>query len=324
VLPIEDVTTDRLLALVDNVLDNADKVRAQLRNAREPLRQLALRNAELAAGTMNGTTDVSIGRERTVEGSYGPLDARARRKLWGDPPLTPMAWLRWDSITLALDQVRPRRILEVGTGQGAMGWRLAQHAPYVGVEPDAQSFTIARDRLSVVPAAEVRNGDVSVVAAHERFDLVCAFEVLEHIDDDESALRAWRDRLEPGGHLLLSVPAHRDRFGACDVAVGHYRRYDRADIEAVLRATGFDVQWVRGYGAGLGHALEAWRNRALAGESTSDRKQATARSGRLWQPRAALGPVVAAGVTPFRLAQRPWSRRAAGVGYVVLAARVDG
>jgi hypothetical protein len=81
--------------------------------------------------------------------------------------------------------------------------------------------------------------------------------------------------------------------------------------------------WVRGYGAGLGHALETTRNLVLRGSRSRDRDDATARSGRLLQPSPRLGRAVAIGVTPFRALQRPWSQRGQGVGYVVLAARVD-
>jgi SAM-dependent methyltransferase len=154
-----------------------------------------------------------------------------------------------------------------------------------------------------------------------RFDLVCAFEVLEHIDDDITALRAWREHLEPGGRLLLSVPAHRDRFGAADAAVGHHRRYDRVDLERVLEKAGFEVVWVRGYGAGLGHALEAVRNALLRRRAAVDRTAGTARSGRLYQPPPAAAPVVAALAAPFRALQAPWSGRGSGDGYVALAAR---
>ena len=55
---------------------------------------------------------------------------------------------------------------------------------------------------------------------------MCAFEVLEHIDDDALALKQWREYLRPSGWLLLSVPAHQDQYGAADELVGHYRRYD--------------------------------------------------------------------------------------------------
>jgi polysaccharide pyruvyl transferase WcaK-like protein/SAM-dependent methyltransferase len=304
-MPIETVTADGLVALVDEVIDTTPAIRERLENVRPELRARALRNADLAVATMDAK---GFWRRRTSHG------ARPRT-----PPLTPMAWMRWDAVEQALYETTPTRILEVGAGQGAMGWRLAQRAEYLGVEPDLASYDVARARLEALGRGEVRHGDASSLRRDATFDLVCAFEVLEHIDDDEGALRSWREHLVPGGHLLLSVPAHQDRFGPTDIAVGHVRRYDRTDLETTLEKAGYRMVWVRGYGAGLGHALEATRNRLLRRRGDLSRDDATARSGRLFQPPAVLGPVVAAGVAPFRMLQAPFSARGAGVGYVVLA-----
>src|SRR3546814_13621988 len=62
------------------------------------------------------------------------------------------------------------------------------------------------------------------------FNMVCAFDVLEHIEDDRLAIQEWIRWLAPNGKMILSVPAHRSRWGAGDVWAGHYRRYDRNDV----------------------------------------------------------------------------------------------
>lgn len=238
------------------------------------------------------------------------------------PPLTPAAWLRADAIAAAVARVAPERILEVGAGGGAMGWRLARRCRrYVGVEPDAASFEVARRRLAAVPGAEVRHGDVGAVGAGEVFDLVCAFEVLEHVEDDVGELRRWASHLRPGGSLLLSVPAHQRRFGPTDVAVGHVRRYDRRPLLGTLAAGGFDPVTVTAWGAGLGHALEWARDRVTGrAPSPSTVQERTARSGRLFQPSGRLAGTVAAAVAaPGRVVQRPFAGTDRGIGWVVLA-----
>ena len=238
------------------------------------------------------------------------------------PPLTTAAWLRLDAVGRARDRVRPERVLEVGAGRGAMGWRLARRcSAYVGLEPDPASFAVARERLAGVPGAEVRNGDVSSLADGEVFDLVCAFEVLEHVPDDVGELRRWGAHLRPPGWLLLSVPAHQSRFGPTDEAVGHVRRYDREPLTDTLRAGGFEPVEVTAWGAGAGHLLEWARDRVTTRRpAPSSQEERTARSGRFLQPSGPLaGAATAVLAAPGRLVQRPFARTGAGIGWVVLA-----
>lgn len=86
----------------------------------------------------------------------------------------------------------------------------------------------------------------------------CAFagafslNVLEHIPDDETALRALWRVLQPGATLYLYVPAHPLLYSAMDEAVGHVRRYEKAELLAKLDRAGFDVQQV-GFADSLGY-----------------------------------------------------------------------
>ena len=246
------------------------------------------------------------------------------------PPLTTMARLRQPFIEAALRRVRPRSILEVGAGQGATGARLARHAPYVGVEPDLSSAAVAASRLARVDNADFRMGGIERVAADERFGLLCAFEVLEHIDDDVAALRRWLDHLEPDGHVLVSVPAHAKRFGASDEAVGHFRRYDAVDIERLFDEVGCEIVMRRAYGAGGGHLLETVRNVIISRRGGNvDRAAAaevkSAGSGRLFQPTSRVaGAVTALVAAPMHVVQRPFAAGQVGVGWVVLARRKRG
>ena len=135
--------------------------------------------------------------------------------LWdeaGLPPLSIRARLRFDVVSRVVDDLGPRTVLEVGCGQGAVGARLATRATYVGVEPDARSCEVARLRIEPRGGTVVQGTDRDVEVGRT-FDLVCAFEVLEHIEDDVAALRDWAARVRPGGDLLLSVPADQQRFG---------------------------------------------------------------------------------------------------------------
>ena len=229
------------------------------------------------------------------------------------PPLSPNAWLRWGVVSRLLPPADPgTRVLEVGCGQGGFGARLAQRYSYVGVEPDVVSSSVAQQRLALAGGhGEVRHGDLSVVGPHEMFDLVCAFEVIEHIEDDAAAVQAWVSQIRAGGSLLLSTPAWQRRFGAADEMVGHFRRYDPTVLTGLLRGAGLvDVELVH-FGAPLGYLLEAGRNAAgrrrlaSADASTTSKAQRSDASGRTLQPATSLAATAAwVGTAPFRAVQR--------------------
>jgi cyclopropane fatty-acyl-phospholipid synthase-like methyltransferase len=235
--------------------------------------------------------------------------------------LSTNAWLRFDAIRRGMRTAQPQTVLEIGAGEGGLAVWMARRHDYTGIEPDAASRVRTRARLATVGRGRVVE-DLSYVG-DQQFDLVCAFEVLEHIADDVSALEAWRDSIQPRGWLLLSVPAHADQYGPHDELAGHYRRYERSDLAKRLESAGFDVVRTRSCGAGLGFVLQHFRD-ALARRGASDRsiEERTSASGRYLQPHAAItGLACAAIAAPFRLAQLPFAGTDIGTGYVVLARR---
>jgi SAM-dependent methyltransferase len=238
-------------------------------------------------------------------------------------PLTPRAALRWPLIKRAMRATRPATTLEIGCGQGAMGARLVGlTASFTAVEPDASSYRIAKERI------EPRGGEVANCAsddlpADQVFDMVCAFEVLEHLEDDAGALASWAPRVRVGGHLLLSVPAWQRMFGPWDKAVGHYRRYSPDELADKLRVAGFEPVHIGLYGWPLAFGLEAIRNRVADGSPQLEDSAAdqTAHSGRWLQPTKRLSDVViTVGIFPFQVLQR--LVRSKGNGIVSLARRV--
>ena len=260
------------------------------------------------------------------------------------PPLALNAWLRWDVVRRLLPP-QARTVLEIGCGQGAFGVRLSLGRDYLGVEPDERSARTARARLSASGTGEVRSGRVEdAVEPARQFDLVCAFEVLEHLEDDAAALAGWIEHVRPGGWLLLSTPAFQDRFAAWDELVGHYRRYEPDQLRDLLLAQGLvDVEVVV-FGAPLGFPLEAARNvvgrrrlqraAVLSRTAADDRpdhgggqdaavmQELTSVSGRLLQPPTALGALTRGITAPFRVVQRRLPR--SGTGLVARARRPEG
>ena len=250
------------------------------------------------------------------------------------PALTPNAWLRYDVVSRLLPPTA-QSILELGCGGGAFGYRLAVNHDYLGVEPDGTSYATARLRLVGASRAEVRHGmSQDVLEPGRRFDVVCAFEVLEHLADERAAVREWSQSLNPGGHLILSVPAFQERFGKADVYAGHFRRYSPQQMTDLLTGCGLtDVQTVV-YGVPLGYLLEHGRNYllgrrlqpgAVAPGGVSDHyspdvtaapevmQERTAGSGRVLQPKEWMGGLTRYGTAPFRVLQRRFPTRGTGL-----------
>jgi SAM-dependent methyltransferase len=83
--------------------------------------------------------------------------------------------------------------------------------------------------------AQVVLGEVTCLPfADSSFDLVCAFDIIEHVDDDDGALSELSRALKPGGAILLSIPLHAALWTAFDDFVGHKRRYDPRQLLSKL------------------------------------------------------------------------------------------
>lgn len=134
------------------------------------------------------------------------------------------------------------KVLEVGVGPGANLYELYPPGLHVqGLDPDPVNSERARQRGPL----PVHTGTVEAMPpplAHDVFDALCLFDVLEHIQDDGAALDLLRQRLKPDGFLALSVPAYAWMWGRQDVTNLHYRRYTRGRLVRLLKQHGFRIQ----------------------------------------------------------------------------------
>ncbi|HEX9863976.1 MAG TPA: class I SAM-dependent methyltransferase, partial [Acidimicrobiia bacterium] len=112
------------------------------------------------------------------------------------PALSISASLRLPFIESWLARIQPTSVVEVGAGIGAMGYRLASRFDYRGYEPDRTSYEVVSSRLTALGRGEVRNTTIPL-EPDRHFDLLVAFEVLEHIEDDVAALTSWARWLAP-------------------------------------------------------------------------------------------------------------------------------
>jgi len=240
------------------------------------------------------------------------------------PPLSIHAWLRYSVIESLLAEISPRSVLEIGVGQGSVGVLLARQYEYTGIDRDETVLATARDRFrrhDVDPNTLLLGGLEQVEG--RVFDLVCAFEVLEHLEDDVAALTEWRAHVVPGGWISLSVPANPRRFGKADEKAGHFRRYSRETLTRALTSSGFDKVRVLNYGFPVGYLLEAGRNVAARRylRTAGSYEDRTLESGRWLQPPDGAARIMELTAWPLCRLQRPFAARELGTGVVALAQR---
>jgi SAM-dependent methyltransferase len=152
------------------------------------------------------------------------------------------------------EQFRPfvgRSAVDVGCGLGSFVEHFldAGVERYLGVEPDPELRARFAERHRDPRAALAKTGDATdpALVAEMRAagaDTAFSVNVLEHIERDDRALRNMIDGTAPGGHICLLVPAHPFLYGTLDALDGHFRRYTKASLRAlVARAGGDKVEW---------------------------------------------------------------------------------
>ena len=143
----------------------------------------------------------------------------------------------------ALGQYFPHaeRLLEVGCGTGVVLKAVQRRFPQMelaGADLSAEALRIAEARVT---GARFLQLDAQQMPFDTEFDVVCAFDVLEHLDEDEGALAALAQATRSGGGLLVTVPQYRWLWSAADDFGAHRRRYTKAEIEDKIVRAGFTL-----------------------------------------------------------------------------------
>jgi SAM-dependent methyltransferase len=134
-----------------------------------------------------------------------------------------------------------RSFFEVGCGTGFVLSGIAKVLPNIALSGseifmDGLSHAAAR-----IPSAHFMQMDARHVPFQEEFDAIGAFDVLEHIEEDETVLAQLYNALKPEGVLFLTVPQHPWLWSTVDDYACHVRRYTRSEIETKVRESGFEI-----------------------------------------------------------------------------------
>ena len=142
-----------------------------------------------------------------------------------------------------------RRVCEVGAGIGNMSALIARSQPdlLVLTDLDPAYRGILQTRFARSPNVRVEHltlPDDSVAVRFKAYqlDTVIALNVLEHIREDVQALRSMASMLQPGGRVVVLVPAFQSLFGTLDEQLSHVRRYTRRSLTESMNQAGFQVE----------------------------------------------------------------------------------
>lgn len=161
---------------------------------------------------------------------------------------------------------RPGRALDIGAAGGgntrvlrSRGWRP------VALEYSEDGAQVAAERGLHVIRADARH----LPLPSRSLDLVVAFDILEHIEEDHLAAAEIHRTLRAGASALIAVPCDMRLWSAHDVAVGHVRRYTRDTLSAVIDKAGLVIDELWSWNVVL-RPIAAWRRRRSTGSDLDD------------------------------------------------------
>jgi SAM-dependent methyltransferase len=166
-----------------------------------------------------------------------------------------------------------RSFLEVGCGTGytLAALRAARSTlELAGGDVHAEGLAVARRRLPGVPLFRI---DARTLPFSDAYDVVGAFDVVEHVPEDEQALAALAHAARPGGGVILTVPQHPWLWSPVDEAAHHQRRYTRRELVGKIRGAGLEPVRVTSFMSLLLPVMAAARKRAASADEYDFRSE---------------------------------------------------
>jgi SAM-dependent methyltransferase len=186
-------------------------------------------------GEVRFAPDLASGDAAFVEDAFELLASIEQSSFWFRSRNDLIAW------TVRKYFPRAETLFEVGCGTGFVLAGLRRRFPQiklVGAELFSSGLAVARKRL---PDTTLYQMDARRIPFEKEFDVVCAFDVLEHVHEDEQVIAQLFQAVRPGGGVVLTVPQHPRLWSAVDDFSRHQRRYTRRELIRKLEDTGFAV-----------------------------------------------------------------------------------
>ena len=127
------------------------------------------------------------------------------------------------------------KLLEIGAGTGHNLEMLGEFGTVDALEVDETARALAEKRLG----RKVHSAPLPQLKGMKKgaYDLVAAFDVIEHIPDDKAAVDSIAKLLKPEGKLVVTVPAHQWMWSAHDVVNHHQRRYSKSGLKRLIEGS---------------------------------------------------------------------------------------
>lgn len=163
-------------------------------------------------------------------------------------------YLRW--IADMIDPYLGGKVLDLGAGIGAVTVHYATGREVVACDRSDPCVAALNRRFEGAPNVRVVQKDLTELSdMGELFESVVMLNVLEHIEDDVGVLSSLKTLLQPGGGIIIYVPALNTLYGKMDRKLGHYRRYSKWRFREIAVEAGLDVVLLRYMNA---LAIPAW------------------------------------------------------------------
>lgn len=139
--------------------------------------------------------------------------------------------------------LKNRNVAEIGAGIGSFSEAILDEGPrYLTlVEPDQSFVTILIQKFVKFSIdLKVFHGTIDALSTSQKYDVICYFDVLEHIENDEAEVARALGLLRENGNLIILVPAFQVLYSEFDHAIGHFRRYDIEKMKKIF--SGYPVR----------------------------------------------------------------------------------
>jgi 2-polyprenyl-3-methyl-5-hydroxy-6-metoxy-1,4-benzoquinol methylase len=166
--------------------------------------------------------------------------------------MDPYATAKYEILFGWLGDIRGKSALIVGSGSGELAALMASQGAHVTAIDIVEEYVELTRQTAARLNTQVETSVARLETFHpgKKYDLVAATDVIEHIENDQDAVKQLQGLLGPGGRLIITVPALPGLFGYHDELLGHFRRYTNSSLKKLIEGS-FQITHLRYYGFAL-------------------------------------------------------------------------